>query len=791
MLILIKKAFRDLTRSKLRSISIIMAIALSVGLGIGLVNATKDAFESFDKRLEVTNYEDIDVHVEMDEIDLEAIESIEGVETAVGRLLFRVQVQIGEERYKAHWISSPYQISKPHSPVNGYQITEGDYIESESSAQCLVGNLFADANSLGQGDELEIFYDNFTINLTVSGVAASPEYIYVVGEAGWPEPSLLLPMFTTYQFTTSALNITDGHYNEILIRVSDGHDPAVVKESVEEYLAGNGHRITRSQLGTEEVDYLFSRTDANAMGQMGWAFGVIILLVTAVVIYNSLSKLIASQRAYIGVMGALGGRGREIVAHYCLFGFFLGAVGSIIGVPIGIGMSYLTMYGYADIIGLIDPVYTIFWIYPIAFSIIGISISTLAALFGSMKAVNIGPREALTSQYQAQDYRKKPVIERLFDLVARKRPIFSRIPLRNLARHKIRTGITMLSLALSLLLVFSCLSLAMAFTQPLEKNYDNYETWDLKAYLSRPVSSFEAASLIEGGNLSDLDIEISLDDYIPVSNEGELEFAHFQAFQTDSDLRNFNVIEGRKDFQNGILVGSILAKNLDLKVGSSVTFVIGNLTSSAKITGITGELMDDSFLMTLDQADELLYTGGMINSLVLDLNGMDKKEAESLLRENFPIAELAYTEDVINGMEGMMEGLIGMFSIFLLFGVVAEVLFISTTIILNILDREMEFISLRAIGANPLKIRRLIATETLFLLAGSLIIGLPLGIFTTRWAMSYIAGDMMYFVLEVPASVFIITAILATISAMGSSFISARHITKVKLADAIRNRNVT
>ena len=48
MIILVKKAFRDLYRSKLRSLSIILAIALSVGLGIGMVNATKDAFASFD-----------------------------------------------------------------------------------------------------------------------------------------------------------------------------------------------------------------------------------------------------------------------------------------------------------------------------------------------------------------------------------------------------------------------------------------------------------------------------------------------------------------------------------------------------------------------------------------------------------------------------------------------------------------------------------------------------------------------------------------------------------------------
>jgi len=788
MRILVKKALRDLGRSRLRTISIISAIALSVGLGISLVNATKDALESFDKRLEITNYEDIDIEFDMTNISIEDIRAVEGVREAIGRILLKPQSSVGGEKYRTHWIASPHYDERPYSGINGVQLSDGKYVSSPLARECLIGNLFSKENSAGVGEKVELFYSDLSLELEVVGVAASPEYIYVVGEGGWPEPSLLLPLFTTYELACEVLGLEEGTYNEVLITVEEGYDPGKVKEDVEGILTGSGVRISRSLLGTEEMDYQFSRTDAKAMGQMGWIFGVIILVVTAVVIYNSLTRLIASQRTYIGVMEAVGGRMTDILLHYTLFGFTLGLAGSVIGIPLGVGISAGVMYVYSDLIGLISPVYTIYWTYPLIFAGIGILISTLGALFGALNIIRIGPREALHSQYQAQDYSRKPIVERLFDKVAYRRPIIYRIPLRNLGRHRIRTLVTVVSLAASLLLVFSCLTLFMGFTQPLEKNYDDYERWDLKADLTSPVPRGAAEDRISSGPLRGTNAELMIDDYVPIRQGDEMRFVRVQAFDKESDLRSFHVIEGVNRPGEGVLVGSILAKEIGVDVGEEIIFVLGNETTRAEVMGITGELMDDSILMTMELADELQLSEGTANSIVLDLGEMSKEEVETLLREEFEVSSLMYTEDVVNGMESMLQGILTMFLLFILLGVIAEVLFISTTVVLNILDRETEFISLRAIGAKPGKIRRLIMAESLILLAGGLLVGLPLGVLVTKQAMAYMVEDLMYYVLEVPLTVYIYTSLIAVFSALGAAYVSARWVTKSDLSGTIRNR---
>ncbi len=791
MIILVKKALRDLWHAKLRTISIILAIILSVGMGIGLVNATQDAFETFNGRFDDTNYEDIDIHFEIGNVNISEINEIEGVETAMGRLFIPTQVRIAGNKYEAHWISAPFYPQEPYSQINGYTLVDGNYFNNKNSPEGLIGNLFAKENGIETSTALTILHGNVSFELNVSGIVGSPEYIYVVSDAGWPQPSLLLPLFTSYEMAVEELGLEEGTYNELLIRVEKGRDVKEIKERIEEKLAQKDVRITRSILGTEEMDYQFSQADADGMGKMGWAFGIIILIVTGVVIYNTMTRLISSQRSYIGVMGALGGKRSAILLHYTMFGLFMGILGSFLGLFAGIGMSYLIVYGYSSILGLHNPVYTIFWIYPVIFVLAGVFICTGAGFFGALKAVKIGPREALSSNYHAQVFSKKPVVEKLFDALARNRKIMPRITVRNLFRNRARTLLTVVALGFSMILVFSTLALALNFLQPIEKNYDEYETWDLEAGLTGYMDQNEVKDILSSPGFQGILGEPYLNDYVPVSLKDKMNFAHVQAFVNGSKLRNFHVIEGEKDFDKGVLVGSILANKLDLKPGSQLWFVIGNDTSTATVTGITGELLDESIFMTLYQAEKLLYNEGNVNAVLIDQGELSRDDLEEKLRDELPIASFSYTQDAVDGMETMMASLTSMFFVFIGFGMMAEVLFVSTTVVLNVLDREMEFLSLRAIGATPGRVRNMVVGESLIVLVGGVVIGLPLGLLTTKWTMSYLVQDLMYFEMEIGLSVYVLTAVIAAIATVAASMISGRHIIKANLADTIRQRIIT
>jgi putative ABC transport system permease protein len=240
-----------------------------------------------------------------------------------------------------------------------------------------------------------------------------------------------------------------------------------------------------------------------------------------------------------------------------------------------------------------------------------------------------------------------------------------------------------------------------------------------------------------------------------------------------------------------VLVGSILADKQNIKVGDTLTFVVANYTSQAKVVGITGELLDDSVLMTIGAATNLLYIDGTVNAVIMDMGSLSQSQIESVVRSNFNAATFVFTTDVLTGITALLNGITALMSIFILFGVVAEVLFISSTVVLNVIERDSEFISLRAMGADPNKILRMVINESLILLVPSLIIGLIFGVFATQWITAAIVKDLMYYNIMVGPLTYILTTLIATVSVYLAAYISARHITKLKLVDVIRQRMLT
>ena len=152
MNVLARKTLRDLWKAKLRTIAIVAVIALSVGLGIGMVNASQDAYHSFDKRYQVTNYEDIRIDFGMTRLNISQVQSVSGVGSAMGRIFMPTLAEVGGSEFETQWIAAPYYDKAPYAQIDGYQLFGGHYLSSADAPEALVGNLFAKANNVAVGD---------------------------------------------------------------------------------------------------------------------------------------------------------------------------------------------------------------------------------------------------------------------------------------------------------------------------------------------------------------------------------------------------------------------------------------------------------------------------------------------------------------------------------------------------------------------------------------------------------------------------------------------------------------
>jgi lipoprotein-releasing system permease protein len=136
-----------------------------------------------------------------------------------------------------------------------------------------------------------------------------------------------------------------------------------------------------------------------------------IILVASFSIMSSLLTTVVRKTREIGLLGALGGRSREIAACFCVQGFLIGLIGTGTGLALGFGFLYLRndilllftkvtgsqealerFYQFSNVPAHIESTDLIVIIFGT------IVISTLAGIFPAWRASRLNPVEALRNE---------------------------------------------------------------------------------------------------------------------------------------------------------------------------------------------------------------------------------------------------------------------------------------------------------------------------------------------------------------------------------------------------------
>ncbi|GAG71472.1 unnamed protein product, partial [marine sediment metagenome] len=177
-----------------------------------------------------------------------------------------------------------------------------------------------------------------------------------------------------------------------------------------------------------------------------------------------------------------------------------------------------------------------------------------------------------------------------------------------------------------------------------------------------------------------------------------------------------------------------------------------------------------------------------INGLILSVEKGRKQAVKEALRDHLPIKSIWDPSEVKKGFEELLD-LVNVF-VWLLsgFGIFVEVLFVFNTIMMNVSERELEFVTLKALGTPRIRIYKLILYETLFLSIFGLLVGIPAGIITNAYILEQMAGGFMYLTPIVPLYVLIFVIVVGLLTAISAGLYSARRVDRLNLADIMRER---
>jgi putative ABC transport system permease protein len=376
-----RKVLRDLRRLWAQSLAIALVMAAGVAtliLGAGAHGSLSETRAAY---YESNRFGDIFATLtRAPKAVLHDIRTIDGVAAVEGRISKIALADLADmaEPASVRLVSLP-DIGPPQ--LNLLHLRAGRLPEPESEAEAVVSEGFAAAHALTPGHSFRVLINGKMRALRVSGVAISPEFIYILG------PGDLMPderRFGVVWMSEAALAAAfdlEGAFSDVVIRLTPGAAEAAVIERIDTVLARYGGRGATGR--KDQLSHAFLDAELKQLQAMSRILPPIFLVVAAFLVNMTLSRLIALEREQIGLLKALGYSAGDIMLHYLQFVAAVALtgviIGSMAGTWLGQGMArlYAEFFNFPFLIFRRDP-----GTYAIA-----AAVTVAAAVAGAIKAV--------------------------------------------------------------------------------------------------------------------------------------------------------------------------------------------------------------------------------------------------------------------------------------------------------------------------------------------------------------------------------------------------------------------
>lgn len=478
---LLRKLFRTAWGYKSQFISMIIMIAIGVGVFMGFniewrsIEADTGAF------FDATSYADYRIYSEtgFTSEDVACIRRIDAVEAATRFLSVNVGIKNSDKNLTLN-VSESYNVST-------MLVTDGsDY--DESSDGVWLSDRFAEENGIAIGDRLTVTYKGAEIGCEVVGLCKSGENMICTADSNQLMPDYEMHGFAYITPGTLERAFGASFYPQINI-ISQAP-----KEELEEKVGlavGKTLQIVPKELHTS---FAGAQSEAEEGKTMGSVLPVLFLAIAVLTMVTTMHRIASNEKVQIGTLKALGFRDSRILAHYTSYGLVLGIVGGGLGVALGYGISAIIMSPGGMMATYFDlPEWRLVmpW-FCIPVLILTVVFLTLISFLSTKEMLRGTAADALRPYTPPP--MKKAAIERL--------GVWSRLPfsvkwnVRDILRHKARSAMTLLG-------VFGCMvlivgGLGMSDTMDLFLDMiDDTSSYSIKVILSETASNDDAVRLSE------------------------------------------------------------------------------------------------------------------------------------------------------------------------------------------------------------------------------------------------------------------------------------------------------
>lgn len=788
-LALFRKAYRDVTKRRVRSLLTLLGILIGVGGVVAIVSTGENLARAQQAVYANASQNDIAYWVWNAPASLpRAVQEIDNVRAAEARVDFFTRCQwkqdgapIARDMY-LHGIADFETQRVDEIYLRAGRFPQAGEALIEQSALAALGLKLGDTLTCrGNGGEPDRAF-------TLVGAAQTPNY----------PNAALLDYAMLYAPSSDVIRLLGASgANSLLIKVADLTRARDTARVITQLLDRRGLQHNAPTL-RDPQNYLGKR-ELDALLAVLTIFSVVGLVTSGFLVANTLAAIVTEQVGEIGVLKALGGTRAQVLLVFLLAALVYGVVGAALGLVAGALASWQLMLYLGSLLNL--PVD--FQIAPLGVAlgiVVGVGVTLGAGALPAFGATRIPVKRALEAYGITPTYGAGR-LDRLAQKIVALPPLAA-MSARNLARRQGRALVTMLVIGVAVATSLAAQAVSATVDMAIDDLFRTYRA-DAWLWFGEYVGDNMRAALLTVPEVKQVEVWSLQNVWVTKESGGETAAARARLWGIPPDTALYapQVVAGRwlqTGEMDSAVISTDLAEALGARVGAAITLDVGAAPRDFRVVGIA---IDNSVFLGAQVAGKVFVPETVVAKMqgregwatffAVSLARHSAAEVDAQLDaiaqkfKRYQLGSDSAAREVKGAKEQTRILTLALAAMSLLIGFIGA-LGVVNTIMLNVLERRREIGVLRAIGASDANVLQTFLTEGLAFGLGGWLIGLALG-YPLGWLIARVMESVLFHLNYIFTAQMMLASLLFALALTTlASLIPALAAARMRVKDALR-----